>query len=293
MSEKKNHYLSISDIITESIVRDIVLFTFLFLLTISQFWENVFLLLFPIITFSFSLFFRIINSNKKRTEFKNSNIIYNPLGSEKINANRLFFSAIFQLILIFWLGAESLYNSHIVDRYFPFFICLFIFSFTFGFFWLFIDLWKHSKIEIITTIFNDKIPQQNEIKFSRDLNNVMTYLKLDYFRLVSLINFLIFIILNIINIISIIIINTNSALGLQLNLPGSNSTDSDALIVPYFFYAFLFISPLLSILIFILNYKQINHLNQEKLNEIIKPLPRNLQIKIIENLKVIQNKIKE
>lgn len=293
MNEKKKYYLSISDIINESIIRDLILFTFIFLLVIAQGWENILLLLFPLITFTFSLFFRIISSNKKRTEFKNSSIIYNPFGLEKKNANRLFFSSLFQLILIFWLGAESLYNPHLVEGYFFYFIGFFIFSYTFGFFWIFLDLWKYTKIEIITTVIDDKLPQQNEFEFSRDLNNVIAFLKIKYFRLISIINFLVFIILNMINVVSLLLINFDSSLGLELSLPGSGNADSEPLIIPYFFYGFLVISPLLIAMIFVLNYNEINHFNQEKLNEIIEPLPRNLQIKIIENLKVLKNKMKE
>ena len=293
MNENKNHYLSISNIITESIIRDLILFTFLFLLVIAQTWDNIFLLLFPLITFTFSLFFRIISSNKKRTEFKKSCIIYNPLGLEKKNANRFFFSAIFQLILIFWLGAESLYNPNLVGGYFPYFIGFFIFSYTFGFFWIFLDLWKYTKIEIITSTIDSKIAQQNEIKFSRNLNNVIAFLNLKYFRLISIINFLVFIILNIINITSLVLINNYPELGLQLSLPGSSNAGSEPLVVSYFLFGLLIILPIFAISIFVLNYQEINYFNQKKLNEIIEPLPRHFQIKIIENLKALNNKIKE
>ena len=143
MNEKniKDHYLSLKDLISESLLRDLTLFSFLFLLIIAQAWDNIFLLLFPMVTFAFSLFFRIISGNKKRTEFQNSLIVYNPFGLERKNANRFFFSSLFQLILIFWLGAESLYNSHEVEGYYPYFIGIFIFSYTFGFYWIFIDIY--------------------------------------------------------------------------------------------------------------------------------------------------------
>ncbi|GAI87830.1 unnamed protein product [marine sediment metagenome] len=129
MSEDNNNfYLTIKDLINETLIRDLVIFSFLFLLVITQVWENITLLLFPLVTFAFSIFFRIININKWRTEFENPTIAYNPLGLEKKHANRLFFTALFQLILIFWLGAESLYNPHIIDSYFPYFSGLLIFG---------------------------------------------------------------------------------------------------------------------------------------------------------------------
>ena len=71
MSEDNNNnfYLSIKDLINETLGRDLIIFSFLFLLVITQVWENISLLLFPLITFAFSVFFRIVNTNKWRTEF--------------------------------------------------------------------------------------------------------------------------------------------------------------------------------------------------------------------------------
>ncbi|MHA2183040.1 MAG: hypothetical protein ACXAAH_16605, partial [Promethearchaeota archaeon] len=133
----KEFFLPLRVLATESFIRDVIIFTFLFILVNTQGWNDIFLLIFPIVTFGFSLFFRIINSNKWRTEFENSFIIYNPMGLERKHANRLMFSALFQLILLFWLGAESLYNPHVVEGFFLYFNLLFFFLFSFGFLWIF------------------------------------------------------------------------------------------------------------------------------------------------------------
>ena len=293
MNEKNDHYLSFKELITESIIRDLILFSLLFLFVIGQNWDNVLLVLFPLITFTFSLFFRIINSNKHRTRFQNSPIIYNPLGLEKKNANRLFFSAILQLILVFWFGSESLYNSHLVSGYLAYFAGFFIFSYTFGFFWIFIDLWKYSKIEIITSRFDDNIIKQNKIEFAADLNNVVTFLNLKYYKLISFVNILTFIILNLANMISLVLIGNIPVLGFQLSLPGSGNANLGSLNISYIFYMILVIPPLLTIIIFFLNYKKMGQFNFEKLNTILKPLPKNLQTKIVESLKLIDSKFKE
>jgi len=286
MNEKnhQNHYLSIKDLLSESILRDLILFTFLFLLLISQVWDNIFFLLFPIITFTFSLFFRILSVNKKKAFFEKSEIIYNPLGSEVKNANRFFFSAQFQLILIFWLGAESLYNPHLVNNYYSFFISILTFSFTFTFFWIFIDLWKFARFEILIK----GIESRSDSQISTDSKNVISFLKLNSYKIISVINFLVFIILNILNLISIFLINSNPTLGMQLSLPGAQLINFS-----YLLYMVLFISPIITILVHIFNYKVINNFNEEKLQKVIEPLPRNIQIKIIENLKSLNNKIKE
>jgi len=285
MNEKNNnnHYLSLKALISESLLRDSSLFTFLFLLIIAQGEENILLLLFPLITFTFSLFFRILSSNKMKTEFKNSLIVYNPLGLERKHANRLFYCTLFQLILIFWLGGESLYNPHIVLNYISYFLGFLIFLYTFGFFWIFIDSWKYTKIEIIT----DTTEARSTLPFSKDLRNIISFLKLNNFRMVAYITFFVFIILNILNIITLFFINYGS-IGIQLLLPGSQ-----IITISYFFYGFLIISPTLTIVFLIKNYKTNNKISKEKLDKILEPLPRNLQIKIIENLKALNNRIKE
>ncbi len=293
MNENNDHYISLKEIITESIIRDLILFTLLFLFIIAQNWDNILLVLFPLITFTFSLFFRIISSSKHRTRFQNSHIIYNPLGLEKRNANRLFFSAILQLTLIFWLGSESLYNPHLVSGYLAYFIGFFIFFYTFGFFWIFIDLWKYSKIEIITSKFDEHAIEQNKIEFAADLDNVITFLNLKYYKLISFVNIVTFIILNCANLISLALVGNIPVLGLQLSLPGSGNVGLGSINVSYIFYMVLVIPPLLTTTIFFLNYKKIGQFNFEKLNEILKPLPKNLQIKIVESLKLIDSNLKE
>ena len=284
---EKNHetrYLALKELFSESILRDLILFTFLFLLILSQIWDNIVFILFPIITFTFSLFFRILSVNKRKAFFEKSEIIYNPLGSEVRNANRFFFSAQFQLILIFWLGAESLYNPHLVNSYYCFFISILIFSYTFTFFWIFIDLWKFAGFAIIINGSEKQIGSQ----ILTDSKNFISFLKLNTYKIISIISLLVFIILNILNLISIFLINRIPSLGIQLPLPGSQ-------LIPfsYLLYLVLLISPIITILVHIFNYKVINNFNNEKLEKNIEPLPKNIQIKIIENLKSLNNKIKE
>ncbi len=289
----KNYFLSFIDIINESLIRDFILFSFLFVLVLTQVWDNIFLLLFPLITFSFSLFFRVINTNKWRTEFDNSPIIYNPLGLEKKHANRLFFSALIQLLLIFWMGSESLYHPHLITEYIPYFTILFIFSYTFGFFWIFLDFWKYSKIEITTRSNDLKSSQESEKAFSHDLSKVISFLKMKEFIIISIVNFSVFVVLNLINLISMILIQNNFPLRLELNLPGTRSQGSNPITLPLSFYGFLIISPVLTIIFLIFNYRFINNINIEKLHEILESLPRTIQIKVIENLKTLNNKIEE
>jgi hypothetical protein len=286
MSEDNNNfYLSIKDLINETLIRDLIIFSFLFLLVITQAWENISLLLFPLITFAFSIFFRIVNTNKWRTEFEEKPIIYNPIGLEKKHANRLFFSALFQLILVFWIGAESLYNPHIVDEYFPYFNWLFIFLYTFGFFWIFVDLWKYSKVEIILSRINKDNP--------KTYDSIVSFLKIKNFRLIALINLFVFVALNILNSILILTSNQDSIFRIQLNLPGTGSGGSDPMTISSFIYFILLISPLSAVISLILTYRDVNNFSKEELDNILKPLPKNIQIIIIEHLKALDKKIKD
>jgi hypothetical protein len=278
--QKENgFYLSIKHFVNESLLRDLILFCFFFLIILSQTWEEIIFLLFPIITYGFSLFFRIININKWRTEFENSSVVYNPLGLEKKHANRLFFSALFQLILIFWIGAESLYNPHLVEGYFFYFNLLFVFLFTFGFFWIFIDLWKYSRIEIIINRNNSQVPNNAEA-------TILSFLKIHKFKIIAIVNFVVFLTLNLLNMLFVIFANQIPILGFQLKLPSSALMTVSSVI-----FAFLIISPLVTVVSLTINYIDINSFSKTDLDEILKSLPLNVQINITENLKALNKKI--
>ncbi|MFW9826617.1 MAG: hypothetical protein ACFFEY_03245 [Candidatus Thorarchaeota archaeon] len=289
MNEKNNKrdHLSLKELISESLIRDVILFIFLFLLIIAQGWNNILLLIFPMLSFIFSIFFRIISCNKTKTEFKDSFVLYNPLGLEKKHANRLFFCTLFQLILLLWIGGESLYNPHLSNRYFPFFSIIFVFFFTFGFFWIFIDLWKYTKIEILIDTIEDKIQKYKSQDFTENVKKIITSLKLERLRMTPFLVFAAFIIMNIINVILILLNNSNDFV-LEINLPGFQNQS-----ISYIFFVILIISPALSAILLYLNYKAINNINIENLNSIIESLPRNHQVKILESLKAINNKINE
>ncbi|MFX1501633.1 MAG: hypothetical protein ACFFDH_11775, partial [Promethearchaeota archaeon] len=198
--------------------------------------------------------------------------------------NRLFFCSLFQMILIFWIGAESLYNPLIVDDYILYFLNFLTFFYTFGFFWIFIDLWKYTKIEIIPTTIDDKISPQ----ISKNYSNIISVLKLKNFKVISLVTFLIFLILNIIGLITNLFANNYPNFGEQFSLPGSQLVN-----ISYFFYVILITPPLITIILLTLNYMIINQFSREKLDKIMEFLPRNTQIKLIENLKSLNNKIKK
>jgi hypothetical protein len=81
----------------------------------------------------------------------------------------------------------------------------------------------------------------------------------------------------------LVYISNYSSVGLQIILPGSQ-----ILTISYFLFVFLIISPSITILILIKNYRIINDINKKKLENILKPLPKELQEKINENLKALR-----
>ena len=281
--------LQFKELISESLLRDLILFSFLFILVISQDWENILLLLFPLITFVFALFFKLIDVIRQKSNTDDNLIIYNPLGSEKVSSNRLTFSALIQLILLFWFGAESLYHPQLIDNYFVYFISLFIFFYTFGFYAVFIDLWKYSKIEIIL----ENVDIKNSQKDHDDLDNVISFLKMKSFKIISIINLLVFIILNVLNIIYVFLTFDEIMPGFEYSLPGTGLENSEPIKLSFMIYAFMTMPPLISIAFLIINYRDINNFDREKLDKILKSLPELTQKKITENLLLLNESFKK
>jgi len=277
--------LQFKEFISESFLRDLILFSFLFILVIAQDWDNILLLLFPLITFVFALFFKMIDTIRQESQTDDTLIIYNPLGSEKVSSHRLNFSAFIQLILLFWFGAESLYHPQLIDNYYIYFISIFIFFYTFGFYSVFIDLWKYSKIEI-------KIENKNSREDHDNLDNVISFLKVKSFKIISIINLLVFIILNAMNILFAFLTFDKIMPGFEYTLPGTGFENSEPITLSFIIYAIITTPPLISIAFLSINYKDINNFSSEKLNKILSSLPKGTQNKIIENLILLNENFK-
>jgi len=281
MSEKNtdHEFLLLRELLNESLLRDLIIFVVFFLFILAQSWKNIFLLLFPVITYAFSLFFRLINANKWRLSIYDNTITYNPLGLEKKHANRLFFTALLQLILLFWIGGESYYHPQLIQTYDIFFNILFNFIYTFGFYWILIDIWKYAKITI-------KISSNIE----GDSVIVINRLNLKSFKLFYLVNLGTFILLNILNLLIVISTEINGFLGIMYILPGTGIESSLPLKISVISFLIIVISPLIAILLFYLIYKKISYINQSELIEKLQLLPESEQNNVIETLKNINQK---
>ena len=272
MSEED--YLSLRKLLNGPLLRDLILFFLLFFFIVAQEWPNLFLLVFPIITFSFGLIFRFISTNKFR--LSNENIIYNPLGSETNHANRLNFCALVQLIFLFWIGSESLSRPQLIDNYSIFFNILFVFAFSSAFFWIFIDSWKNSKIEIFVDEPNIK--------------EVLSSLKLKNFKIISLISLLLFLILNILNVAFSLFTFLGLVPGIPCVLPGTGLESSGPLTLSLIYFISIVISPLSAIIFLKISYKDVKNFSHEKLSKILEPLPVEIQSIIRDNLRSLGGK---
>ncbi|TFF88691.1 MAG: hypothetical protein EU550_00810 [Promethearchaeota archaeon] len=286
MSEE--NYLTIRQIFNETLIRDVILFISLFIFCIAQNWNNILLFVFPLISFGFALFFRIIGTNKWRIFSKENLLLYNPIGSEKRHANRFRFISIFLLILIFWYGAESLYHPQLVDNYFPFFVLFFIFAYSFGFFWIFIDLWKFSGIKLID--------EEKEIfEESSDIINkngtLLSYLNLNAYKYISIINLFLFFLMNILNIIFNVFNLIHFVPEFYISLPGTGIEGSLPINVSFVLYVILIFPPISTIITLFYVYRSINYFSREDLNKSIEHLPIEIQKQVFENLQLLNKKL--
>lgn len=291
MSEKNSdeNYLLLRELLNETLIRDIIIFIILYLFVLTQSWENLFLLLFPIITFAYSVFFRIINTNKWRTTSNSTQITYNPIGLEKKHANRLFFTAILQLILLFWIGAESYYHPQLIQSYDLFFNIIFNFLYTFGFYWILTDVWNYSKISIRLKNNDLSTQAQNNTLLKSDLDKVISHLKLKSFKIVNIVNLSTFIFLNILNISFVLFID-NTFSKFSYYLPGTGIEGSLPLNIFVTSFLIVIISPLVASILLIFIYKELNNKNHADFENSLNELPEEIRKNIIENLTKINKK---
>jgi hypothetical protein len=275
-------YLKLREVFSETLLRDSIIFIALYLFIIAQNWQHLFLLSFPMISYTFSLFFRIISISKDKIYTTNSQLSYNPLGLEKRHANRLNFISLFQLILLFWLGAESIYHPQLIKVYDLYFNCLFGLIYSFGFYWIFNDIWKNSKIAVNLSSENLSIEETR--------NNILTSLKYRKFTLLTLGNFFLFLVLNLVNIILQYLIKIDLINGIEVYLPGTGIENSQPLIFPFTIFIILIIFPLCSIFSLIIVYKDVTTFNKLELTNFLNALPEENRLHVIDNLKKINEK---
>jgi len=255
--------LSLREALNEGLIRDTILFLSAFLFVISQEWNNVLLLIFPVICFAFSLFFKIIATNRYRL-IQVSDLSYYPLGSEKRNSSRLFFASMFLLILTLWMGYESYLTPQLIDNFFLSFSILFILIYTFAFLWIFIDIWKYAIIKV---------------KFE---NKKITFSMLDkkfYLRIIFS-EFLIFLILNLLNLFFTLCANSD----FFSIFPGLKSGEFDLTYLYALYFIILIITPILAIINLTMIYRHLHYHNRKNIKANFETYPEEVQKRILSHL---------
>ncbi|MHA1803801.1 MAG: hypothetical protein ACTSU4_04645 [Promethearchaeota archaeon] len=287
--------LRFRNLVSEGFLRELILFFFLFLLTIAQVWESILLFIFPLISFGFYVFFRILSINKWKLTFSKDIIIYNPLGVEKRHANRFYFVSLFTLILIFWIGAESLYHPQLIEDYSSYFLALLIFVYTFGFIWIFIDMWKYSKIQIKL----GKIIEDNENLNIHSISpstsqkkEITSSLSFKVFKQIIIMNWIIFVSTNILNLLSIMFLENRILMGFNIILPGTSPLNQNGIHVSFLIFFFMIIPPSSCLISFLLLYNNIMKISLEKFEILLGALPRDKQLKIKQELFSLNDKFK-
>jgi len=274
--------LLLREVLNETLLRDIFLFIFLYIFILVQGWDNLFLLLFPIISFSFALFFRVIGTNKKRLMDNNSLVFYNPIGIESKNADRLVFISLLQLILLFWIGAESIYHPQLIDEFGLYFNIAYFLIYSFGFYWIFIGIWNDCKIIIDLSNFEENNFENKKL--------IVSELKFNKIKLISHLNIIVFLLLNIINFVFILFNILGFSLNFSQTLPGTGIEDSEPLYLPYIVLIIMIAFPLITSIFLRIIYNEVSFFSEIELETKISSLPLELQNQIIENLKIINKK---
>lgn len=284
MSENNTNHIELllREVLNEALLRDLFLFIILYIFILAQGWGSLLLLLYPIISFSFALFFRIIGTNKKRLIDDNNLVYYNPMGIENKNANRLVFVSQLQLILLFWIGAESIYHPQLIDDFSLYFNIAYFLIYSFGFFWIFIGIWSNCKIvvdlnELEETNLEEKKQVISELKFNR-------------IKFISYLNIFVFVLLNLINAIFILLIDLGINISFTEILPGTGIEDSEPLYLPYSVLLILISFPLIAGILTKVVYDEVSCLSKAEVISKINSLPAEIQTQIIENLKSINRK---
>ncbi|TFF86723.1 MAG: hypothetical protein EU517_00125 [Promethearchaeota archaeon] len=275
--------LLLREILTEAILRDVILFTLFYIFLLTQGWDNLLLLIFPIVTMSFAVFFRIIGTNKKRLTGYRSGFIYNPLGAENRNADRLAFVSILQLILLFWIGAESIYHPQLISDFAFYFNISYFLIYSFGFFWIFLGIWNYCKVILDLSKFERNTLKEKQI--------VISELNFKQIKTISYANIVIFLVLNLLNVILVLIMFLGFNITFPHNLPGTGIEDSMPLFIPYTTLILLVTFPLVALIFLKIMFKNINNLSAIEFKAKISDLPDEIQTQITKNLKIINRKM--
>ncbi|MHA1339575.1 MAG: hypothetical protein ACTSRZ_05340 [Promethearchaeota archaeon] len=298
----------------ESFVQSFVIMIFMFLLIIFEIWDDYTLILFPLVTFGLFLYVETLRTLNREINSKQKILKVQPFGDYNVMSNRIKFCLYMQLIIVLFIGAESLYHPQLIDNHFIFYVITLGVLYIFGAYYPFYNLGLFSKIELATDIFFSqpidlnleslegenanilseieeelKIDNKNKDNFKSDKildsksskSIILSKLKFKDFiflHKIITINFLLAIILW---ILFSVLAYSNSLLVITINLPGSDLLEGMPLQISLIIYLILIEVPIVIILIFKKSMNSINKIDVDYINEIADRLCRSRVQKIV------------
>ncbi len=276
----------------ENFVRPTIIFAVFYIFILLQNWPTILLLLLPIITYSLFAFFKIIEVSKEHTIVQGSGILFNPLGNEENIAKRLYFCLLLEMILLFGMGAESLYHPQLIDNdYFLLYLFPIVIIYIFSPYYALYDIGFSAKIEIdLKNEFYETNMKYNSeragIVAPREEEEVklISYLRLNEYKNIFLMMkvFLIF------NITGWVVFNIlgfmNSIPDLLIEIPGSIMFEGSGMNITFFIFICIFSVPILFVGIIYYIYSLTTKFDLDTFNDILSDLTPILRKKVLKTL---------
>jgi len=162
------------------------------------------------------------------------------------------------------------------------FIIIFIFIYTFTYFWIFIDIWNYCHIIIDITKYNVNIEKEN-INHNTFIHNI----NLRKIKLILYLSMSLFLILNAFNWLFTFLTYNAYIPGYNFILPGTGIESSQPLLLHFIFYPLLLISPIFTIILLFLVYRESHNINPESLKKFLNSMSENLKILILEKFRTL------
>ncbi|MHA1727480.1 MAG: hypothetical protein ACTSWY_01955 [Promethearchaeota archaeon] len=279
----------------ESFLRPTIIFAIFYVFILMENWSDIILLLIPIITYVMFTFFKIVDVSKEHTIVNGSKISFNPIGNEKIIANRLFFCLLLEMILIFAMGTESIFHPQLINDYFIYYVIPLVLIYIFSLYYMFYDVGFSANIELLLKdeLHDDlggyKSNKLTDKKKKKKDGELISYLNLsEYKKIHTVVRFicislgLMWVILSLLGNFGIIPLSIIP--NILISVPGTRLLGGSSVEVSTFIYICIFAFPICFVIITARIYQLIAKIDNNALQSIIAGFPKMQQKKIIKTL---------
>ncbi|MBD3350611.1 MAG: hypothetical protein GF364_03900 [Candidatus Lokiarchaeota archaeon] len=288
-SSQRKDILEIAKIIfrDSSFLREIIVFVAFYIFILLQKWDSLVFISIPLISFGFLCFFNVLRILGTLSEFKDKVVKYRPFGNLKVISDRIYFCMSLELIIVFVIGAESLYHPQLIDNHFVFYVLILISIYIFTMYYVLHDIGMYSKLELLINEAEIVEDTNKHHQTGDDISSkakLLSYLKLDQFR-----RFYKFITLSFIIIESIWvlfwILSYFDLLNITLSLPGSSLMEGSPISTSFVIYVIIGLIP--SIIVYFLynNYSIIKRIQIDKCKQYLTGLNKIERERILRMIK--------